>query len=86
MQNNLQLSDIIPEAHQSPDQKSSKIDHTSIQQNTSAAHWSFLNDCEINKIITHLSGKKLNDLKALYDAVSLKLTKQNGCTVEYNLH
>ena len=86
MQNNLQLRDITPEAHQSPDQKSSRIDYTSIQQNTSAAHWSFLNDCEINKIITHLSGMKLNDLKALYDTVSLKLTKQNGYIVDYNSH
>ena len=27
---------------------------------------------------------KLNDLKALYDTVSLKLTKQNGYVVDYN--
>ena len=27
---------------------------------------------------------KLNDLKALYDTVSLKLTKQHGCIVDYN--
>ena len=64
MQDNLQLSDITPESHQSLDQKSSRMDCTSIQQNTSAAHWSLLNDCEINKIIAHLSGMKLNDLKA----------------------
>ena len=84
MQNNLQLSDSTTEADQSPDQKSSRIDYTSIQQNTSAVHWSFLNDCEISKIITHLSAMKLNDLKALYDTVSLKLTKRNGYIVEYN--
>ena len=80
----MQLGYITPEAHQSSDQKSSRIDYTSIQQNTSAAHWSLLNDCEINKIITHLSGMKLDDLKALYDTVSLKLTKQNGYIVDYN--
>ena len=84
LQNNLQLSDITLESHQSSDQISSRIDYTSIQQNTSAAHWSFLNDCEINKIMAHLSGMKLNDLKALYDTVSLKLTKQNGYIVDYN--
>ena len=56
MQNNLQLSSNTPEANQSPDQKSSRIDYTSIQQNTSAAQWSFLNDCEMSKIISHLSG------------------------------
>ena len=78
MQNDLQLSDITLESHQSSDQISSRIDYTSIQQNTSAVHWSFLNDCEINRVITHLSGIKLNDLKVLYDTVSLKMTKQNG--------
>ncbi len=73
MQNNLQLSNNTHEANQSPDQKSSRIDYTSIQQNTSAAHWSSFDDCEVTKIITHLSGMKPYDLKAFYDTVSLKL-------------
>ena len=43
-----------------------------------------MNVVEINKIISHLSGMDVNDLRTLYDTIYLKLVRHNGYAVDYN--
>lgn len=52
--------------------------NTNTHKNTSTMQGSFLNDSDITNIIDYLLGTKLDDLKASYDTVSLKLIKQNA--------
>ena len=49
-----------------------------------STHLSFMNMVEVRKIIDHLSGMDVNDLRALYDTIYLKLTTRNGYVVDYN--
>ena len=82
--NNVQINSMNNKTSYSTVDKFSMTTNTDMQKNTFTAHWSFLNDSEMAKIIDHLLVMKLDDLKALYDTLNLKLIKQNGYVVDYN--
>ena len=81
--NDVQINDMNNEASYLQAEKFPMTTHIDMQKNTFTTHWSFLNDSEITKIINHLLGMKIDDLKALYDTINCKLAKRNGYVVDY---
>ena len=84
-------NDLINSAPNIPHILNTKSSNTSIgnENNSKTQHsisipLSFMNTEEINQIIDHLSGMNIDDLRALYDTIYLKLIKRNGYVVDYN--